>query len=340
MTNFRRSLRRSCVRSAPRVRARAFVSAALCVGTILTVACERSTRTVPVADSAVPMRPAVTGQPAGTAVSTWDSRLGPVLLVGGSQPDLATIVLPDSSQSGRDALSEHEAIAIRSTPAMLIGHGDSVQLAILAEARTARGASEGEECTGWPTWRLTPGRSSSATSVAPWSIGFVGATVQPVRLDSIENMSSADSARLAAEVTRLASTLPNSGGDRLVGLPFSVISLWRFRAAPGVEGVAANLVRRVNQEARPFEERTLLVAERDSSRRDDRFTLAYYDRAQGTEETVESRDVLAVARMSASAQPIIIVARDFGDGMAYAMVERDPSGRWREKWRSGRGRCK
>src|SRR6185503_12194737 len=148
-------------------------------------------------------------------------------------------------------------------------------------------AGEGEECTGWPSWRLTPGARGSAPSVAPWSIGFVGATVQPVRLDSIENMTSADSARLAAEVTRLASTLPNSGGDRLVGLPFSVLSLWRFRSAPGVEGVTANLVRRVNQEARPFEERTLLIAERDSSRLDGRLTLAYFDRAQGTEESVE-----------------------------------------------------
>ena len=313
---------------------------ALCVGIISVAACERGTRSVPIADSTVPMRPAVTGQPVGTVATTWDSRLGPVLLVGGSQPDLATIVLPDSSQDGREALSEHEAIAIRSTPAMLIGHGDSVQLAILAEARTSRAGSEGEECTGWPTWRLSPGRSSAATTVAPWSIGFVGATVQPVRLDSIESMTSADSARLAAEATRLASTLPNSGGDRLVGLPFSVTSLWRFRAAPGVEGVAANLVRRVNQEARPFEERTLIVAERDSSRRDDRFTLAYYDRAQGNEETVESREVLAVARMSPNTQPMIVVARDFGDGLAYAIVERDPSGRWREKWRSGRGRCK
>jgi hypothetical protein len=338
MTNFRRSFRCSNVRRLPRVRA--LSSMALWVGIVSSTACERSTRAVPIADSTVPMRPAVTGQPAGTVATTWDGRLGPVLLVGGTQPDVATIVLPDSSQGGRDALSEQEAIAIRSTPAMLIGHGDSVQLAILADARTTKSAGEGEECTGWPSWRLTPGTRGGAASVAPWSVGFVGATVQPVRLDSIENMTSADSARLAAEVTRLASTLPNSGGDRLVGLPFSVLSLWRFRSAPGVEGVAANLVRRVNQEARPFEERTLLIAERDSTRRDDRLTLAYFDRAQGTEESVESRDVLAVARMSPSAQPMLVIARDFGDGMAYAFIERDPSGRWREKWRSGRGRCK
>ena len=72
----------------------------------------------------------------------------------------------------------------------------------------------------------------------------------------------------------------------------------------------------------------------------ERFTLAYYDRAQGAEETVESRDVLAIARTSPNAQPMLVMARDFGDGMAYAIVERDPSGRWREKWRSARGHCR
>jgi len=117
-------------------------------------------------------------------------------------------------------------------------------------------------------------------------------------------------------------------------------ALWRFRAGPGVEGVVANLVRHINQEARPLEERTLLIAERDSSRRDERFNLAYYDRSQGAEETVESRDVLALARQTPDAQPMLVLGRDYGDGMAYAIVQRDPSGRWREKWHSPRGRCK
>jgi len=250
---------------------------------------------------------------------------------------VATIVVGDTTRSGADTVTEREAIAIRSTPATLIGHSDSVQLAILQEARISKQEDE-ESCTGWPSWRIARARESGSPS--PWSIGFVGAGVQPVALDSIESMARADSARLAAEVTRLASALPAAGADRFAGFPFTVTSLWRFRAAPSIEGVAATLVRRINQEARPLEERTLLVAERDSSHRDDRFVLAYFDRSQGAEETVESRDVLAIARLSPTAQPMLVVARDFGDGMAYTMVERDPSGRWREKWRSARGRCK
>ena len=301
----------------------------------LSAACERK-QSVPAVDSAVPLRPAPVGTSSAAPATTWDSRLGPVLLVGGASPNSATIVIGDSARSGADTVTEREAITIRSTPAILVGRGDSVEVAILQEALIGRGDDD-TECTGWPTWRVSRPRSSAP--LRPWAVGFVGATVQPVPLDSIESLTRADSARLAAEVTRLASTLPSSAADRLAGLPFTVTSLWRFRAGPGVEGVAANLVRRVNQEARPLEERTLLIAERDSSRRDERFILGYYDRAQGAEETVESRDVLALARMSPNAQPMLVMARDFGDGMAYAIVERDPTGRWREKWRSARGRC-
>lgn len=302
---------------------------------VLIGACERQ-RNAPPVDSSVPLRPAPVG-PSGTpSASTWDARLGPVLLVSGSTPDLATIVVGDSSRSGADTVTEREAIAIRSTPALLLGRSDSVQLGLMQDARI--GKVEDTDCTGWPAWHITSAKAG--TQLAPWSIGFVGATVQPVRMDSIESLSRADSARLAAEVTRLASTLPSAGAERFVGLPFTVISLWRFRAGPGVEGVAANLVRHVNEEARPSEERTLVIAERDSSRRDERFTLAYYDRSQGSEETVESRDILALARPSADAQPMLIVGRDYGDGMAYAIIQRDPSGRWRERWRSARGHCK
>ena len=313
---------------------RTLLAALLSIGALS--ACERR-QSVPAIDSSVPLRPAPIGVANPGATSTWDPRLGPVLLVAGAAPDLVNIVVGDSTRAGSDTVTEREAIAIRSTPALLIGHSDSVQLGILQEAKATRGEDD-TECTGWPTWRIAPARGGA--SLAPWTIGFVGATVQPVRMDSVEGLSRTDSARLAAEVTRLASTLPAATGDRLVGLPFTVTSLWRFRAGPAVEGVAANLVRRVNQEARPLEERTLLIAERDSSRRDERFNLAYYDRTQGAEETVESRDVLAITRTSADAQPTLLIARDFGDGMAYAMVQRDPSGRWREKWRSARGHCK
>lgn len=303
---------------------------------LLLASCERR-QAVPAIDSTMPLRPAPVGRSASAAASTWDDRLGPVLLVGASSAEQATIVVPDSAPGGVDSLTQSEAIAVRSSPATLLGHGDSVQIALLQERQSERGQS-GEECTGWPLWHLSAAPPRGGT-LASWSVGFVGASVLPVPLDSVENLTRSDSARLAAEVTRLASTLPNTG-DRFVGLPFTVTSLWRFHAGPGVAAVAAELMRRVNQEARPWEERTLLIAERDSTRRDERFTLAYYTRSQGTEESIESDDVVGGARSGPSGEPMLVIAHDYGDGMSYSLVERDPSGRWRERWRSARGKCK
>jgi len=317
-------------------RAARLARASLAALVLTTAACERP-RAAPPIDSAVPLRPAATGTASPQAATTWDAHLGPVLLVAGSTPDLATVVVGDSARTGADTITQREAIAIRSTPATLVGRTDSVQLGILQEVRSAKG-EEDSECTGWPAWAIQGARAG--TTLAPWTVGFVGAAVQPIRMDSIESMTRVDSARLAAEVTRLASTLPTSAGDRFTGLPFTVTSLWRFHAGPGAEGIVTNLVRHINQEARPFEERTLIIAERDSSRREERFTLAYYDRSQGAEETVESRDVLALARPAPDAQPMLVLGRDYGDGMSYALVQRDPSGRWREKWHSPRGHCK
>jgi hypothetical protein len=300
------------------------------------IACERP-RAAPPIDSAVPLRPAAIGSASPQATTTWDAHLGPVLLIAGATPDLATVVVGDSAHAGADTITTREAIAIRSTPATLVGRTDSVQLGILQEVRSAKGEDD-SECTGWPAWAIQSARNGG--TLAGWTVGFVGAAVQPIHMDSIESMTRVDSARLAAEVTRLASTLPTSASDRFTGLPFTVTSLWRFHAGPGAEGIVTNLVRHINQEARPFEERTLIIAERDSSRREERFTLGYYDRSQGAEETVESRDVLALARPTPDAQPMLVLGRDYGDGMSYALVQRDPSGRWREKWHSPRGHCK
>src|SRR4051812_7097357 len=100
--------------------------------------CEKQ-RAAPTIDSAVPLRPAALGSATPQATTTWDARLGPVLLVAGTTPDLATIVVGDSSRVGADTISEREAIAIRSTPAILVGRGDSVQLGILQEVRSSKG---------------------------------------------------------------------------------------------------------------------------------------------------------------------------------------------------------
>src|SRR5262249_39689705 len=77
--------------------ARVLAAAALAGGT----ACEQR-RNVPAVDSTVPLRPAPIGAASATPASTWDTRLGPVLLVAGSSPEAATIVGGDTTRSGAD----------------------------------------------------------------------------------------------------------------------------------------------------------------------------------------------------------------------------------------------
>src|SRR2546423_13359029 len=115
-------------------RARTAVGALLFSVALGAAACERQ-QSVPTIDSTVPLRPAPVGQSNVSAATTWDARLGPVLLVAGASPDLATIVIGDSTRAGGDLVTERDAIAIRSTPAILVGRSDSVELAILQDAR-------------------------------------------------------------------------------------------------------------------------------------------------------------------------------------------------------------
>lgn len=240
--------------------------------------------------------------------------------------------------TGSDTVTEQQAVTIRSRAVELLGHGNDVQVGLL-QAVMPRSTST--ECQPWPMWQVDPPQAAGKP-LAAWSIGFAAdsaGVVQPIALDSVETLSAADSAHLAAEITRLASIIPGGNTGSFQGLPFTVTSMWRFRAAPGVEGVAATLVRQLAEEARPLEERTFLIAERDSTRRDAPYELAFHVRSQGTEDTNVSTDLVAAVRLPGSTQPALVISRDFGDGSEYAFVERDGPARWHVRWTSRRGRC-
>jgi hypothetical protein len=183
---------------------------------------------------------------------------------------------------------------------------------------------------------------TAAAALAPWAVGFVtdkGNVVQPLPIDSATPAARGDSTHDAAEVTRLASTIGSAGASKFQGLPFSVSTMWRFQAAPHVEGIAATLVRQLNQEARPLEERTFLVAERDSTRRDAPYELAFQERTDGNEETIESAYVLAGVHLPGTGAPALVLMRDYGDGSAFALLERTGPARWRIRWTSRRAKC-
>ena len=101
--------------------------------------------------------------------------------------------------------------------------------------------------------------------------------------------------------------------------------------------LVAHLMRKVNQEANPLEEQTLLIAERDSGVTVGPYHVVYAERTHGLEETTNTPEVIAGVRIGG--RPTLVVARDGEEGVAYAMLERTGTGRWKIRWTSGRTRC-
>jgi hypothetical protein len=142
---------------------------------------------------------------------------------------------------------------------------------------------------------------------------------------------------LVAEVSRLASTVTTPSNPAFQGLSFTAHDVRRFEARPGVQALVAHVIRRVNQEANPQEEQTLLVAERDSGIATGPYRLVYAERTSGMEDQVTTPEVIGAALIEGRA--VLIIARDNETGIAYVMLERAGVGHWRVRWTSKPTAC-
>jgi hypothetical protein len=297
-------------------RFRRIAASASVIAAFAALACRREKP--PAAADSAPTRPVTASDSSlPRAASTWDPGAGALLLVATDSPTKALVVLPTESDTTPIATIPHPASVT------LFGRGGSVQTADLPSVRDSLG------CLIAPLTAAPPPHA--------WSIGFIGGVVTPLAVDSAASIDHADSATFVASLNRLASTLPNDPAGRFTGLPFVVQSLWRFSVADGPIVVVGSLVRQINQEATPLQERTLVVGERRGS--DTAFTMGYAERSYGREETIESRELLAAFLIGDSKTPAIVLSRDFGDDNAYSLVERGADGRWRNRWTSRRRHC-
>lgn len=249
--------------------------------------------------------------------STWDSGAGSVLLVGTDSPSRALLVLPTEGDSATLAAIPRPASVT------LIGRGGDVQTANIPTTADSLGC------------HIAP--LTAAPPPHQWSVGFIGGVVTPIPVDSAASVSHADSIALVASLSRLASGMPNDSAGRFTGLPFVVQTLWRFSIPDGSVVLAGSLVRQINQEATPLQERTFVIGERRAA--DTTFTMAYGERSYGQEETVETRELLAALSIGDAKTPAIVLSRDFGDENAYSLLERGSDGQWRLRWTSRRRHC-
>ena len=288
-----------------------------------------------------PHDPASVGPPAGcdaaappaVSYNGWSvDEAGPLLGIAAGSVETAVLVLPqytDSTLTGATALTADSLAPVRVDLFAPSGRvGEATLLPI-------QGAAPRAGCTSWPVARVQMGSGY----VPPWTTAFSTGHAAPLPLDSLGSLATRDSARVAADVARVASALPEEPSSEFRGLPFVVRSARRFSPAPGIEAFVADVVRRLNQEDHPRTEHLVLVAERRAGARGARYLPAYVERAEGLEETVELTEPLAAVLVGQERRPTLVLSRDYGDGTAYALLERVADGQWRLKWSSAYTGC-
>lgn len=228
-----------------------------------------------------------------------------MFLVPSDSEDVAVVLYPD----------EPSPALIASGPTTLISaSGETTRVRLVA--------ADSQQCGDAAVVTL------SGAAPASWSVGLLDRSAALLRMDFIEALPASDSAQLAVDLARLASALTTHRDSRFSGLPFAVLAAHRF-AADSREVVLGHLARRLNQEAEPLEERTLIIAERDTATNVP-YTVTYSQRSEGSEETTEHFDVLAAVRGRRSI--LLLIARDQPSHTLYEVLERSSKGAWRSRW--------
>lgn len=256
------------------------------------------------------------------------------MFVRGNSPTEGYVVFPSITDSTPSDDVHFDSALARNTTAELFersGGGTAAHVSAMSG-----GEWNADQCIEWPAVKMSV--ASDAATGQGWTVAFLKGRARAIPLDTIETMSHADSATLAADITRLVSTIPNDTARTFRGIPYSVRTAYRFTPAAGVEAVVADVVRTLNQEATPLEEHTLIVGERPSGSNSP-YRLAYREVTSGSDETLESSDVLAAVTIGTPPRVYLVLALEGYESNAYALLERKLDGSWRLRWTSAHTGC-
>ncbi len=188
-----------------------------------------------------------------------------------------------------------------------------------------------EGCLSWPQIRL-------ADVVArPWRIGFMKGIVASIGVDSLEAMSAPDSVSITRELARISSAVAEGDDPAYRGLPFVVRKAYRFAFGP-TSVIAGDIVRRINEEANPREERLFLLAERQLSATGE-YRVAFSTRVAGAEDKIRTSEILGVIRLVRSNRLAIVMSFEDFDGGRIALIQRTSDREWKTTWRSAYTSC-
>jgi hypothetical protein len=265
----------------------------------------------------------------GPASNTnWDVNAGPLILLSiGDASDSASIVLPEATDSTIGDL-QNATLMVNGLVFDLFGRSGKIASSSIVHLSATTDTLR--ECNAWPSARLQ--------SVHPgWAVGFVRGNVRALPLDSIEALPSADSASLAASLAQSAATLPVSSDPVFRRLPFRVRSAYRF-TLDSVEVVVADVIRALNEEANPRIEHLFLIGERLKGM-PGTYSVGYYSRVAGAEETIQASEILSVVEIGASKKPAVVLNIESDDGAQLGLIERTTPGKWRATWTSASIDC-
>ncbi|HJU88706.1 MAG TPA: hypothetical protein VJ672_04900 [Gemmatimonadaceae bacterium] len=297
---------------------------------VFAAGCEQQPRQPPAVDTTTtpPLPPPQDTVQPRPRTTTWDSTAGPALFVHAPPgiPGATLVVTPDADSDAPIDSSTFDVRRLRNLPVEMFTRAGQVGQGQLGRVSEHADTSS---CALWPIATLTGAPSVPAT----WAIGFQRGRARAIPVDSIETLASQDSARLAADLTRLASALPNDTAAALRGIPFSVRSAYRLALNARDTAIVAHIIRKLTIEANPLEEHIFLIAERDTTFRST-WRVAYSERTSGSEENVETTDALAAVAIGSSRRPTIVLERSGDAARAFSILQRVASGQWRARWTS------
>ena len=258
--------------------------------------------------------------------TNWNLEAGSVMVLSLGDSDSVGIVLPQATDS---SMPFQELGALESDLTVdLIGRAGRIASGV-AVSPVTRTAGAGE-CRSWPAGRIRPVRSG-------WRVGFPTGRVRAIPLDSIEGMSSGDSASLVNGIAQNVATLRSTSDADFRGLPFRVRSAYTFRT-DSISGVIADVVRSVNEEANPRLEHLFVLGERPAGSASN-YKVAFFTRTAGAEEDAEVTELLAVVLIGPAKHPAAVVNIEYDEGGKLALLERTGPVQWRYRWRSAYTGC-
>ncbi|MGQ0640242.1 MAG: hypothetical protein ACT4P6_05640 [Gemmatimonadaceae bacterium] len=259
----------------------------------------------------------------------WTATAGRYLIVAAGSADSAIVVFPEFTSDSSLAGAPLAISGAARREYDLFAPDGAMTLGRLTGLTTRSPAG----CDAWPH-----GVIASLGELRPWTVGLSTGRARGIPYLALDQLPARDSAGLVVNLTRLASQAPHDSSTTFRGLPYVVRSAFTATLADSQLFLFGELVRRLNIEAKPHEERITVIGERPTATPDAPYTLAFSERHVGDEESVPTTELIGLVVLRDGTHAAF-AARDYSDGGTFLMFVPDEAGRWRLRWQSAYAGC-